>query len=81
MRGRTRLALICAIAASLTAVSYAPAAPQTTAQATVGARKHFFGADNVDAKGRVRRDRVILSWFSVASLAMAFDGHVVLLDT
>lgn len=34
----------------------------------------------MDAKGGVRRDRVILSWFSVASLAAAIDGHVVLLD-
>ena len=48
---------------------------------TVAAREHFFGSENVAADGRVRSDRVILSWFSVASLAMAIDGHVVLLDT
>jgi L-ascorbate metabolism protein UlaG (beta-lactamase superfamily) len=47
---------------------------------TVAARQHFFGAENVAADGSVRRDRVILSWFSVASLAAAIDGHVVLLD-
>ena len=58
-------------------------APIATASAadTVAARKHFFGSENVAADGRVRSDRVILSWFSVASLAMAIDGHVVLLDT
>ena len=48
---------------------------------TVKARRHFFGAENVDASGRVRRDRVVLSWFSVASVAAAIDGRVVLLDT
>ena len=47
---------------------------------TVAARQHFFGAENVAADGSVRSDRVILSWFSVASVAAAFDGHVVLLD-
>ena len=29
----------------------------------------------------MRRDRVVLSWFSVASVAAAIDGRVVLLDT
>ena len=47
---------------------------------TVAARQHFFGAENVAADGSVRDDRVILSWFSVASVAAALDGHVVLLD-
>lgn len=48
---------------------------------TVAARKHFFGAQNVDASGNVPRDKVIMSWFSVSSYAAAMDGHVVLLDT
>jgi hypothetical protein len=48
---------------------------------TVAAREHFFGRENVGLDGRVRSDRVILSWASVATLAMAIDGHVVLLDT
>jgi hypothetical protein len=48
---------------------------------TVKARTHFFGAENVDSRGRLRRDRVVLSWFSVASVAAAIDGRVVLLDT
>ena len=47
---------------------------------TIAARQHFFGLENVAADGSVRSDRVILSWFSVASLAAAMDGHVVLLD-
>jgi hypothetical protein len=48
---------------------------------TVKAREAFFGAGNVDREGSVRRDRVILSWFGVASFAAALDGKVVLLDT
>jgi L-ascorbate metabolism protein UlaG (beta-lactamase superfamily) len=48
---------------------------------TIAARQHFFGAENVAADGSVRSDRVILSWFSVASMAAAMDGHVVLLDS
>ena len=50
--------------------------------ALVSARQHFFGAENVNGKtGRVNPDKVILSWFSVSSLAAAIRGHVVLLDT
>jgi hypothetical protein len=48
---------------------------------TIQAREAFFGAMNVDKRGQVRRDRVILSWFGVASFAAALDGKVVLLDT
>jgi hypothetical protein len=66
------------LAASIGASSVAHAGMPSE---TVRARKHFFGAENVDDRGNVRRDRVILSWFSVASFAMAIDGTVVLLDT
>src|SRR5829696_6166288 len=55
--------------------------PARLPAATVAARERFFGAGAVDRAGRVRRDRVILSWFGVSSLAAAFRGHVVLLDT
>jgi L-ascorbate metabolism protein UlaG (beta-lactamase superfamily) len=71
---RTALALLLLLAAS-------PAAAHAALPAeTVAARQHFFGAENVAADGSVRADRVILSWFSVASVAAALDGHVVLLD-
>lgn len=46
----------------------------------VRARRRFFGSKNVDSRGRVRRDRVILSWFGCTGFAMAIDGRVVLLD-
>ncbi|MDN4173271.1 MBL fold metallo-hydrolase [Nocardioides sp. SOB77] len=47
---------------------------------TVAARRLFFGRANVAADGRVRPDRVLLSWFGVTSFAMAIGGRVVLLD-
>lgn len=57
-----------------------PAAAMASTPA-VKARTHFFGAKNVDQRtGAVRRDRVLLSWFGISSLAAAIDGHVVLLD-
>ena len=91
MGGAARFGLL-AIAAAVIAPAPAHAAhPGRTATAepmlaataadTVRARRHFFGSENVDARGRIRRDRLVLSWFSVASMAAAIDGHVVLLDT
>jgi hypothetical protein len=51
------------------------------ADETVAARRAFFGNGNVDERGYVRSDEVIASWFGIASVAVSFDGHVVLLDT
>ena len=49
---------------------------------TIAIRQHFFGAENVDARtGEVRRDRVIFSWTTNASLAVSIEGRIVLLDT
>ena len=87
-RSRTtrRLAAAAVLAAELIAVAVGVASGpgQAAGQApaaTIRARQHFFGVDNVDpSSGRVRNDRVILSWFSVSSLAAALRGHIVLLD-
>jgi hypothetical protein len=57
-------------------------APNASDQALVAARSKFFGAENVNQQtGAVRRDRVIISWVTNASLAVAIEGRVVLLDT
>lgn len=49
--------------------------------ATIAARQHFLGLDNVDPKtGAVRKDRVIISWEGNSGWVAAFKGHVVLLD-
>jgi hypothetical protein len=50
--------------------------------ALVAARSHFFGFENVDQKtGAVDKEKVIISWFSVQSYAVAARGHVFLLDS
>ncbi len=81
MPKRLRLVVCVALAVAALPFTFAPGAHGSVAKSTVKAREAFFGASNVDRKGRVRRDRVILSWFGVASLAASFDGQVVLLDS
>jgi L-ascorbate metabolism protein UlaG (beta-lactamase superfamily) len=54
---------------------------RATLAQTIAARRHFFGAANVDARtGAVRPDRAIFSWFGVTNFAVALRGHVVLFD-
>jgi len=51
-------------------------------QDMITTRSKFFGAENVDQRtGAVRRDRVIISWVTNASLAASIEGRIVLLDT
>lgn len=48
----------------------------------VAARSHFFGFENAEQKtGKVDADKVIISWFSVSSYAVAAKGRVFLLDS
>ena len=50
--------------------------------AMIAARKRLFGPENVDPKnGKVDEKKVIISWFSVASFAVAAKGRVFLLDS
>jgi hypothetical protein len=59
----------------------AKAQAQVLPAATIKARQHYFGIDNVDpTTGAVRKDRVIMSWAGVATFAAALNGHVFLLD-
>jgi hypothetical protein len=58
------------------------AAHQINSEDTIAARQRFFGAENVDARtGLVARDKVILSWLTNTTFALAAKGHVVLLDS
>ena len=66
--------------ASLAWTASAAAATSRSAE-TVEAREVFFGDANVDRRGRLPDDRVLVSWFGVASLAVSFNGKVALLDT
>jgi L-ascorbate metabolism protein UlaG (beta-lactamase superfamily) len=47
----------------------------------VAARQKAFGAENVDEKGRVKKDKVIFSWATNTTYAAALQGQVILLDT
>jgi len=77
-----RIALAIAaglLSASLTAPVFAT--PQSP-PALIAARQKIFGLDNVDpTSGAVRQDKVIVSWITNASFAVAVKGHVLLLDT
>jgi len=63
------------------AAATASAAGPAQGKATIEAREAVFGAKNVDRRGRLPENRVIVSWFGVSSLAASFNGKVVLLDT
>jgi hypothetical protein len=53
-----------------------------TLAARIKARQHFFGEENVNPNnGNVDESKVIFSWFSVASFAVAARGRVFLMDS
>src|SRR5688572_17653060 len=47
----------------------------------VAARVKFFGAENVDDRGRVKKDKVIFSWATNTTYAVSVQGRVMLLDS
>lgn len=58
-----------------------PTAGPASVTATIKARQHLFGFENVDAgTGAVRADRVIISWLTTTTFAVAANGKVFLLD-
>jgi hypothetical protein len=60
----------------------AEAKQRTDNEALVDARSHFFGIENVNQRtGEVDDKKVIISWFSVQSFAVAAKGRVFLLDS
>ncbi len=84
MKVGPRMAALSRLLAAVTMAALAnpsAARAQNAPAATIAARQHFFGLDNVDAAtGAVRKDRVILSWQGVSNFAASFNGHVVLLN-
>lgn len=77
---RTALAAAAALALTPRSAASALDGPRRHPLDTIAARRRFFGPANVDARGHLRRDRVVLSWFGVSNFAMAIGGRVVLLD-
>jgi glyoxylase-like metal-dependent hydrolase (beta-lactamase superfamily II) len=78
---------VTALTAGVLAAGSLPQAPEAVAaelptlDAMIEARQLFFGAENVDPDtGAVPVGEVHLSWVSVATFAVAMDGHVLLFD-
>src|SRR5260370_8761798 len=80
-----RTALLCTVTAlaALCMTSAVAAHDDDRADhALVAARQKVFGTENVDARsGRVRDDKVIISWITNASFAASVMGRAILLDT
>jgi hypothetical protein len=49
--------------------------------ALVAARQLFFGKENVDSRGRVKKDKVIFSWATNTTYAVSVQGRIILLDS
>jgi hypothetical protein len=47
----------------------------------VAARQKFFGIENVDSRGRVKKDPVIFSWATNTTYVVSVKGRVMLLDS
>jgi hypothetical protein len=47
----------------------------------VAARQKFFGIENVDSRGNVKKDRVIFSWATNTTYVTSVMGRVMLLDS
>src|SRR5262245_23078115 len=47
----------------------------------IAARQKFFGIENVDSKGRVRKDKVIFSWATNTTYVASVLGRIILLDS
>ncbi|MET0352001.1 MAG: hypothetical protein ABW067_19540 [Rhizobacter sp.] len=74
-------ALAGPFSAALAQVAGIPTGGPTSPAATLKARQHMFGLENVNpATGDVRRDRVIISWLTTTTFAVAANGKVFLLD-
>src|SRR3954452_465749 len=78
-----------AVAAALSAFTFGAAAHDRDADdrftpvdtALVKARQKFFGIENVDERGRVKKDKVIVSWATNTTYMVSLRGRVIMLDS
>jgi hypothetical protein len=71
-----------AAAAAFVMTAFANPAPAKDAdEALVKARQKFFGIENVDEKGKVKKDKVIFSWATNTTYVASVQGRVMLLDS
>ena len=69
----------CAV---LAMVAFASGAPAKDADpALVNARQKFFGVENVDEQGNVKKDKVIFSWATNTTYVVSVQGRVMMLDS
>jgi L-ascorbate metabolism protein UlaG (beta-lactamase superfamily) len=76
--------ILCTLALVLTSgvVSRADDTHRNNDAALVHARQMFFGAENVNPQtGEVRKDKVLFSWMTNTTYAVAMKGKVILLDS
>lgn len=72
---------LASFGANAQAAAGIPTGGPTSTAATVKARQHMFGFENVNpSNGDVRRDRVIFAWLTTTTFAVAANGKVFLLD-
>jgi L-ascorbate metabolism protein UlaG (beta-lactamase superfamily) len=69
----------CAVLAMAAFASGAPA--KDADPALVNARQKFFGVENVDEKGNVKKDKVIFSWATNTTYVVSVQGRVMMLDS
>jgi hypothetical protein len=71
-----------AVCAAMVMAAFASVAPAKDADpALVTARQKFFGVENVDEKGHVKKDKVIFSWATNTTYVASVRGRVMLLDS
>ena len=76
---RAKMTLL--ILGCLSVTSALPAIASDSDPALQRARQKFFGVENVDGKGRISKDKVLVSWASNTTYMVAAGGHVFLLDS
>src|SRR5258707_3483994 len=71
-RAHARGAALTSLVLIVSSAGFAKDKDSRADAATIKARQHFFGPENVDPlSAAVRKDRVIFSWFSNTSFAVA----------
>jgi hypothetical protein len=71
-----------AAAAALVMAAFTTVAPAKDADlALIKARQKIFGVENIDEKGNVKQDKVILSWATNTTYVASVLGRVILLDS
>ncbi len=81
-RGKATYCGAMLLASSICATLAGSVGAEDDHTALVNARSHFFGFENVNQRtGEVDREKVIVSWFSVQSFAVAVRGRVFFLDS